>query len=175
MLPTVFARLRDNAIGYVRAHPVRAALICGIVGGVLSSVIADAIVETVRILVSRPESTTEIERLIADEARLAREAPNGVDSYTAMFSEDALVVDVQGNQQFKGRGEIADRFRTLPRFTTLVHDLLEPPAIHDDSAAVATLSTIEFEGQRYAGNEIWMFVRVDGRWKIHRLRFNNPH
>jgi hypothetical protein len=170
----VFRRGYDTILAYVRTHQVRTAFISGIVGGVLSNVIASAIWAVFIAVWFRAESTADIERLIADEARLAREAPLAVDAYVDMFSPDAQIVDVQNNGVFKGRKDIADRFLRLPKFNTLVHDLLAAPTIHGDSATAATLSTIEFEQERHAANEIWMFVRVDSRWKIHMLRFNNP-
>ena len=121
------------------------------------------------------ESTAEIEQLIADEARYALQAPCGAEQYAAMFTEDAEIADGYAKKTYSGRKEIASRFRELPRFEKLSHDLDGSPDISDNNSAYAkTTSTIVFEDERHVGHEEWWFKKTDGRWKIKTLRYNNP-
>lgn len=137
------------------------------------SLLSGLLVALIIFFFTRPDSTAEIEKLIAEEARYSRQAPNGADEYAALFTiENAEVDDVRASLHFYGRLQIASRFRELPRFEKLSHDLDEPPKISGNSATAKTTSTIVFGGTHYTGREEWWFEKTESGWKIRVLRYN---
>lgn len=147
-------------------------------GGILSAVIAGVIVEWwARHYEPRLSQTAEIKRLVDDEARFSLQAPGAAEQYIQLFSNDAQVEDARGTEPAAvGREAIVKRFRGLPKFAVLSHDLVAPPVFQNAGsvATAETISTIAFGDVRRTGSEKWWFTKADGRWKIHALRYNLP-
>jgi hypothetical protein len=67
----------------------------------------------------RSESIAEIEKLIAEEARFALQAPAGAEKYGAMFTENAQIVDVRRSVLAKGAQQsrvVFGNFRDSKRY-----------------------------------------------------------
>jgi hypothetical protein len=120
--------------------------------------------------------------LIGREAELAAQESRAEDKakeYSDLFTSDALVEDVRQHERWDGRERIRDRFRNLPHFKMLHHDLARGPRLTTrESAAAWTTTMLDLattkpnETSFNQGNEFWTFARTDGKWRISSFRYN---
>ena len=119
------------------------------------------------------EKTTEIERLIENEAMYSLQAPCADKLYGQLFVEKASLKDVRGERWYPGKQAILERYRNLPQFESLYHALDALPVFSGkNSAHVKTTSTMVFDDQPHIGHERWWFVRTDEGWKIKMIHYN---
>ncbi len=151
--------------------------------GVILAIIANAIFNLVSSC-ALERDVTSIRNLIRSEADLVKQTPRTAlaeQQYEALFFEDAWIADASTQSFWKGRREILERFRSMEEFKTLEHRLDKDPAFTSDHSAVASTTTQSaFVESRtamvrsYIGHEIWIFEKVDGRWKIKNFQVNLP-
>jgi hypothetical protein len=132
---------------------------------------------------SESASREEISSLVKLEARLAAgdsRSEENAKEYGELFASDAVIEDVGHHKFWIGQGDIMNRFRGLQRFPMLDHKLAESPKINEDTATAQTESTVVLsapaagESAANSGHEVWTFEKVQGKWKIQKLRFNMP-
>lgn len=129
-------------------------------------------------LLSVSQSSQPLQRLIAEEARLAKEHhPSQRALYGDLFTEDAVISDPVHRRSFEGRASIVERFTGLQRMNTLSHRLVGPPTFESWRRARARTQTIlaftneQGEDEAYSTGEEWLFVRryIWSDWRVSEL------
>lgn len=124
-------------------------------------------------------STADIMELIRLEAELSLHQPRTAadeHQYGSLFADDACVIDVRPQKFIDGRSAIVRRFRTLPTFLKLQHQLVDDIKLFSDHSAIAKTNTLIAisNGETYQGHEEWMFEKINGKWKIRTFQFDIP-
>jgi hypothetical protein len=105
-----------------------------------------------------------------------------------IYTRDAVVTDAACqtpgvSQSWQGYAQIDVRYRKLPKFLWLQHVFAQVTWDPNDSRASTAYVTADTAGvllpvashgkpQSIVGHELWMFVRVNGEWRIASFTYN---
>ena len=170
-------RKRTEAVSWERKRPKLA-----IAGQILSHPIAVAVI-TAALTHFGPKliqpSTAPIEELIKEEAALAGgtypHPDKGLQDYSKLFAEGAIVLDYGTKNVWQGRTAIIDRLRPL-RFVSLEH---RPFNIHLDGLEASAESNTMFIQDKPVpvsgvDKDFWRFRKINGKWLITSFEYDLP-
>jgi hypothetical protein len=106
----------------------------------------------------------------------------------SIYTRDAVVTDAAcqtagASRTWQGYGQIEARYRNPGKFLWLEHVFTQVAWDPDDSSASTAYVTAETAGvllsatsrgkpQSVVGHELWVFVRVEGLWRIASFTYN---
>jgi len=156
-------------------------LIVGIVMAIIGGLVGGLLVPHINSCLSGEK---EIRRIIDQEASLV--LAGKIEEVVSLFDENAYVRDAAGGDTgqeivWKGREEIANRYRNLPQFNDLKHDAIEITISSDKEYARAVADTIgeyviDGKNVRISSNrgEKWVLEKVGGKWMVTSFTYNLP-
>jgi len=154
---------------------------------VIAAVIGLAGVVTAQLLSQgQPPSASVVTVLMAEEAAaaVAHRPADAIRLYVSTaFVRDAACLTLSQSHTWYGRDQILQRYQQLGAFSWLKHLNAEVSFTPDNAqatSATATAQTAGFiepsptspTGQYIHGNEVWTFIRVNGKWLISSFIYN---